>query len=300
MPELPDLTLYQHALAQRLVGRQLTAIRIRSPFVLRSVAPPVDDLVGRDVCAVNRLAKQLIIELAEERFIVIHLMIAGRLHWKKPGAGISSKMDLAAFDFPNGTLTFTEASQKKRASLYFLAGRRALREFDPGGLEVLALDIATFARVIASCQHTVKRALTDQRVLAGIGNAYSDEILHRAQLSPFKHAGQLNSDEMARLYAAVGEVLREWIDRLQVETGDKFPEKVTAFRPEMAVHGKYRSPCPVCGAPVQRIVFAENESNYCARCQTGDRLLQDRALSKLLKKSWPKTLDELEARQPPK
>lgn len=298
MPELPDLTVYQDALALRLVGQSLTAIRLRSPFVLRSVAPAADELVARQVRAISRMAKQLVIELEGERFIVMHLMISGRLHWKARGARIAGKMDLAAFDFPDGTLTFTEASQKKRASLHFVAGRAALAAFDPGGLDVLTMDAATFARAVANSQHTLKRALTDQRVLAGIGNSYSDEILHRAQLSPFKHAGNLSAVEMSRLYAAVGDVLREWIERLRTVYADRFPERVTAFRPEMAVHGKYRSPCPVCGAPVQRIVFAENEANYCARCQTGSRLLQDRALSRLLKKNWPKDLDELEARQP--
>lgn len=296
MPELPDLTVYREALATRVEGRRLLGLRLRSPFVLRTVEPPVDALAGRTVLGVQRIAKQLVLALDGELYAVLHLMITGRLHWKKPRAGIASKMDLAAFDFEDGTLTFTESAQKKRASIHLVAGAEALRRFDPGGLEVMALDVAAFTAVLAASHHTLKRALTDQRVFAGIGNAYSDEILHRARLSPFKQCQRLDAEECARLHAATLGVLGEWTARLRAEAAGKLPEKVTAFRPEMAVHGRYRQPCPDCGAPVQRIVYAENEANYCARCQTGGRLLQDRALSRLLHDNWPKTLDELEGR----
>ncbi len=298
VPELPDLRVYCEALEARIQGRTLRGMRLRSPFVLRTVDPPVSALAQRKVLEVRRLAKQLVLALDGELFVVLHLMIAGRLHWRKPRASIAGRMDLAAFDFDDGTLTFTEAAKKKRASIHLVAGRDTLAHYDPGGLEVQALDVATFCAVLAASGHTLKRALTDQRVFAGIGNAYSDEILHRAQLSPFKLTRSISAEDAGRLYAAARDVLAEWTERLRVQNGDRFPEKVTAFRPEMAVHGRYGQPCPVCTAPVQRIVYAENEANYCARCQTGGRLLQDRALSKLLHENWPKTLDELEARRP--
>ncbi|HEX7036077.1 MAG TPA: DNA-formamidopyrimidine glycosylase family protein [Pseudomonadales bacterium] len=294
MPELPDLTVYLEHLERRIVGQPLQAIRLTSPFVLRSVNPGVDEVVGRTVVEVRRLAKQLVIALDGEYYLVIHLMIAGRLQWREPGAKAAQRNVLAAFDFPSGTLLFTEASKKKRASLRIVHGRDALAALDPGGLEVLGSDFAAFAERLRQTRHTLKRALTDQHVLAGIGNAYSDEILARARLSPFKTAHALSDDEMAALHRACVEVLEEWIVRLREKAGERFPSKVTAFHPEMAVHGRYRQPCPVCGAPVQRIQYAENEANYCARCQTGGRLLADRSLSRLLKDNWPKRLEDLE------
>ena len=297
MPELPDLTVYCEAIARRTLGQQLRGIRLRSAFVLRTVEPGIEALAGRRVTGVRRLAKQLVLDLEGDLHVVLHLMLTGGLHWKKPGAAIAGKADLAAFDFADGTLTFTESAQKKRASMHLVEGAAALLRFDPGGAEVESLDAAAFAAVLAQTPHTLKRALTDQRVFAGIGNAYSDEILHRARLSPFRQCRQLEAAEAARLHAAVHAVLGEWTARLRAEAGDGFPAKVTAFRPEMAVHGRYRQPCPDCGAPVQRIVHAETEANYCARCQTGGRLLQDRALSRLLHADWPRTLDELEQRR---
>ncbi len=297
VPELPDLTVYCETLEARIQGRMLRGMRLRSAFVLRTVEPPVSALAERKVLAVRRLAKQLVLVLDGEIFVVLHLMIAGRLHWKKPRASIAGRMDLAAFDFDDGSLTFTEVARKKRASIHLVAGRGALAHYDPGGLEVQTLDVATFCAVLAASGHTLKRALTDQRVFAGIGNAYSDEILHRAQLSPFKLTRSISTADASRLHAATQDVLAEWTQRLREQNGDRFPEKVTAFRPEMAVHGRYGQPCRACGGPVQRIVYAESEANYCARCQTGGRLLQDRALSKLLHENWPKTLDELEGRR---
>lgn len=297
MPELPDLTVYREAIARRTLGQQLRGIRLRSAFVLRTVEPGVAALAGRTVTGVRRLAKQLVLDLEGELHVVLHLMLTGRLHWKKPGAAIAGKMDLAAFDFADGTLTFTESAQKKRASMHLVQGAAGLQRFDPGGTELAGLDATAFAAVLAQTHHTLKRALTDQRVFAGIGNAYSDEILHRARLSPFRQCRQLDAAEAARLHAAVHAVLDEWTARLRAEAGDGFPAKVTAFRPEMAVHGRYRQPCPVCGSPVQRIVYAENEANYCARCQTDGRMLQDRALSRLLHADWPKTIDDLEQRR---
>lgn len=296
MPELPDVTIYVEALEKRCVGRELAAIRLASPFVLRSVDPPVAEVTGREVVAVRRLAKRIVFELAEQRFLVIHLMVAGRFKWDpKIGAKIPGRIGVAAFDFTGaGTLVLTEASKKKRASLHLVRGEEALKEFSRGGIEPIGSTLEEFRAAITKERHTIKRALTDQRLVSGIGNAYSDEILHRAKLSPAKRSDQLTDDEIRALHEATQAVLLEWIERLRAETGDGFPENVTAFREEMAVHGKYRKPCPVCGAPVQRIVYAENESNYCAKCQTGGRLLADRSLSRLLKKSWPKTLEELE------
>lgn len=295
MPELPDVTVYVESLEKRVLGRELSAIRLASPFVLRSVDPPMAEVVGRNVVAMRRIAKRIVFELEEQRFVVIHLMVAGRFKWdSKKGAKIPGRVGLAAFDFDTGTLILTEASKKKRASIHLVRGEEGLAAFARGGIEPLGADLETFRVAITRERHTLKRALTDQRLVSGIGNAYSDEILHRAKLSPMKRSDQLTEDEMRALHEATQTVLTEWIERLRAEAGEGFPENVTAFRPEMAVHGKYKEPCPVCGAPVQRIVYAENESNYCARCQTGGKLLADRSLSRLLKASWPKTLDELE------
>ena len=294
MPEYPDLTVYIEALARRVLGHPLEHIRLASPFVLRSVDPPISEVVGREVRGFRRIGKRIVIELEGGAFVVIHLMISGRLHWKERGAKIPGRLGLAAFDFSTGTLTLTEASTKKRASLHLARGEGALKEFERGGLEVMDASLEEFARVIRSENHTLKRAMTDPRLLSAIGNAYSDEILHRAKLSPVKLTSRLTDEEVARLYACTREVLVEWAERLRRDAGEGFPEKVTAFRPEMAVHGKFRSPCPVCGSPVQRIVHAENETNYCPTCQTEGRLLADRALSKLLHSDWPRTLEELE------
>jgi len=297
VPELPDVVVYVEALERHVGGRVLEDVRLASPFVLRSVEPPIASAVGRRVRGVQRMGKRIVIELGGELFLVIHLMIAGRLHWKKRGAKPPGKRGLAAFDFPDGTLLLTEAATKKRASLHLVAGRHALAAHDPGGLEVLDAGVDVFASAVRAARHTLKRTLTDPHVLSGIGNAYSDEILHRARLSPAKLAYDLDDEEVARLYEATRATLAEWTERLRAEVGQGFPEKVTAFREGMAVHGRYRQPCPDCGSPVQRIAYASNESNYCARCQLGGRLLADRALSRLLKKDWPRTLDELEERR---
>ncbi len=294
MPELPDLTVYLEHIDSRVIGETLSGIRLASPFLLRTVTPGVDDVVGHKLLGTRRLAKQLVFCLEEDYFLVIHLMISGRLQWAEPGAKVPKGRGLAAFDFESGSLIFTEASKKKRASLKLVQGEADLAALDPGGLEVLQIDRAAFADRLTASNHTLKRALTDQRVFAGIGNAYSDEILLRAGLSPFKRGVNLKDAELDRLFAACHEVLREWTRRLRDETGEKWPKKVTAFHQEMAVHGKYKEPCPVCGSPVQRIVYAENEANYCARCQTGGRLLADRSLSRLLKDNWPKRLEDLE------
>jgi formamidopyrimidine-DNA glycosylase len=294
VPELPDLTVYQEHLQRRIGGERLEGIRLASPFVLRSVTPGIDEVSGRTVSGVSRMAKQLVIELEGDCFLVIHLMISGRLQWRDPGAAVPKRNGLAAFDFSSGTLIFTEVSKKKRASLRLVQGREGLETLNPGGLEVLENDAAAFAERLRGTRHTLKRALTDQHVLAGIGNAYSDEILARAGMSPFKQAHALSDEELETLYRACREVLEEWTARLRNKAGDTFPARVTAFHPEMAVHGRYREPCPVCGAPVQRIQYAENEANYCARCQTGGRLLADRSLSRLLKDNWPKRLEDLE------
>ena len=298
MPELPDIECYLRALEPRVVGEPLEAVRLKSPFLLRSVTPPLSAAVGRRVTGLRRLGKRIVFELEADLFLVLHLMIAGRLRWRKRGAGLTGRMGLAAFDFPGGTLLLTEASKKKRASLHVVAGEATLAAHDPRGLEVLEAPGDEFAARLRSRSHTLKRALTDPRLFSGIGNAYSDEILHRAKLSPFKLTGRASDEEVDALYAAARETLAEWTDRLVAETGDGFPEKVTAFRDGMAVHGRYRQPCPVCGAPVQRIVYAESEANYCPGCQTGGRVLADRALSRLLKEDWPRTLEELEERLP--
>ena len=294
MPELPDLTVYLEHLETRLAGATLDGVRLRSPFVLRSVTPRVEELHGLRLQGVRRLAKQIVLEFEGDCFMVIHLMISGRLQWRAQGVGKPGRNVLALFDFSTGTLVFTEASKKKRAALRLVRGRSALAALDPGGLEVLQVDQDAFADRLRNANHTLKRALTDQRVLAGIGNAYSDEILLAAGLSPFKRAGALSDEEAQRLFAACRSVLGDWTERLRRQAGAKFPAKVTAFHEQMAVHGKYGQPCPRCGAPVQRIVYAENEANYCARCQTDGRLLADRSLSRLLKDNWPKRLEDLE------
>lgn len=294
MPELPDLTVYVEHINERLVGAELKRIQLASPFVLRTVSPRAEELIGRKLKVCSRLAKQLVFELEDEFYLVIHLMISGRLKWLDSYKPVPKRAGLAAFEFSSGTLHFTEQSKKKRASLRLVQGRADLDLLNPGGLEVPGCELEAFTQALTSTHHTLKRALTDQRIFAGIGNAYSDEILLRTQLSPFKQAAKLNAAEQARLHQVCQEVLGEWTERLRAKTGDKFPTKVTAFHDEMAAHGKYKSPCPVCGAPIQRIVYAENEANYCAKCQTGGRLLADRSLSRLLKDSWPKRLEDLE------
>jgi formamidopyrimidine-DNA glycosylase len=293
MPELPDVAVYIEAIERRIVGEVLTGVRIGSPFLLRTVDPPPSELAGKRVVGLRRVGKRIVIELEGGLFVVIHLMVAGRFRWLAAGAKLPGKIGLAAFDFASGSLVLTEAGTKRRASIHLLRGEEALRALDPGGIDVLSATVDEFAAALTRERHTLKRTLTDPKVFSGIGNAYSDEILHRARLSPVQLTTNLSPDEIARLHAAVREVLAEWTDRLRREMGDGFPEKVTAFRPEMAVHGKFGQPCPVCGAPVQRIRYAENETNYCARCQTGGRLLADRALSRLLKGDWPRSIDEL-------
>jgi len=306
VPELPDVTVYVERLRALTVERPIEAIKIASPFVLRTVSPSPRELEGAKVESIERLGKRILIGVEGERFIVIHLMIAGRLRWKaEPGAtGIKTpmakppgKIGLATFGFAHGTLVFTEASPKKRASLHLVAGRAALAEFDRGGLDVLGSDTRTFAERLRSERHTIKRSLTDPTLFDGIGNAYSDEILHAAKLSPFRMTSAMTDVEIATLHRACVATLERWTQLLRDEVGDGFPDKVTAFRPEMAVHGKFGQPCPVCGTPVQRIVYADNEANYCVTCQTEGRLLADRSLSRLLKEDWPKSLEELEARK---
>ena len=294
VPELPDVTVYIEALTPRVVGERLGRVRVRSPFLLRSVEPPLTAIFGRKVTGLRRLGKRIVFGFEDDLFLVLHLMIAGRLHWKPAGTKIQGKVGLAAFDFPRGTLTLTEASTRKRASLHVVRGEAALAEHDRGGIEVLDADLAAFRSALTRERHTLKRTLTDPRIFSGIGNAYSDEILHRARLLPVRMTTQLDDAETARLFAAVQETLREWTERLRRAAGDGFPEGVTAFRPEMAVHGRYREPCPVCGTPVQRIQYAENETNYCPRCQTEGIVLADRSLSRLLKDDWPKRIEELE------
>lgn len=293
MPELPDVCVYLEALERKVVGRALGRIRLASPFVLRSYDPPLEATFGRTVQGVKRIGKRIVFELGDELFIVLHLMIAGRLHWRPPGRKGMGKGMLAAFEFPDGTLFFTEAGSKKRASLMVVRGEAALRALDPGGIDPIGASFEEFAAALARESHTLKRSLTDPRLFSGIGNAYSDEILHAARLSPLKLTRSLSEDEARRLHAATRTTLASWTDILRAETGGGFPEKVTAFREAMAVHGRYGKPCPVCEAPVQRIVYAENECNYCARCQTGGKLLADRSLSRLLKDDWPKSIDDL-------
>jgi formamidopyrimidine-DNA glycosylase len=299
VPELPDVEAYLAALAPRIGGRRLERVRLASPFVLRSVDPPIEAVVGRRVASLRRLGKRIVVGFEGELFLVIHLMIAGRLHWRPPGSRIPGRLGLAAFEFDSGTLLLTEAGTRRRASLHVVEGQAALAQHDPGGVDVLGADFSAFRTALTRERHTLKRALTDPRLLGGIGNAYADEILHRARLSPVALTSQLADAEIERLFQASRATLIEWIERLRQEAGGDFPEGVTAFREGMAVHGRYGKPCPDCGAPVQRIVYAETETNYCARCQTGGRLLADRALSRLLHEDWPKTLEELgEARGP--
>jgi formamidopyrimidine-DNA glycosylase len=296
LPELPDVVVYLEALEPRVLGRRLNGVRLLSPFVLRTVDPPITALCDRRVLTLYRMGKRIVLGFEDEVFLVIHLMIAGRLRWGPPGMKAPGRIGLATFDFDSGTLVLTEAGSKRRASLHVVAGSAGLAEFERGGLEPLETSSAEFAVRLRLESHTLKRALTDPRLFSGIGNAYSDEILHRARLSPLKLTGRLSDEEATRLYLAVQTVLQEWTQRLRAETGEGFPEKVTAFRGGMAVHGRYRQPCPTCGTPVQRIRYAENETNYCPSCQTEGRLLADRALSRLLKQDWPRSLDELDER----
>ena len=294
MPELPDIVVYLEALEQRIFGHTLEHIRIASPFLLRTADPPIPSVEGKKVVQLRRLGKRISIGLEDDLWLVLHLMIAGRLHWKKAGAKLSPPRGLAAFDFDNGTLLWTEAGSRKRASLHLVNGASGLQALDPGGLEVLESDLASFAAVLTSANHTLKRALTDPRKFSGIGNAYSDEILFEARLSPLALTQKLKPEEIERLYAATRASLLDWTERLRRECDDAFPENVTAFRPEMAVHGRYKEPCRRCGARIQRIRYAANETNYCPNCQTGGQLLRDRALSRLLREDWPRTPEELE------
>jgi formamidopyrimidine-DNA glycosylase len=294
VPELPDITLYLAQLTPRILHQPLLRLDVRSPFVLRSVDPPPSALEGRRVVGLTRMGKRIVFSLEGDLFVVIHLMIAGRFRWYPPGKKAGGKLVLAVFEFPDGLLFLTEAGSKRRASIHLVAGKEGLQQFERGGLEVLEADLARFRERLTSENHTLKRSLTDPRLFSGIGNAYSDEILHRARLSPLAHTSRLTEDEIATLYQATRATLQDWIDRLSRETGEAFPEKVTAFREGMAVHGRFGKPCPDCGSPVQRIRYADNETNYCARCQTGGRLLADRALSRLLKKDWPRSIDEVE------
>ncbi len=294
MPELPDVVVYIEHLESRLAGRTLERVRLMNPFVLRSVTPPIAAAQGKEVVGIRRMGKRIVIALEGELFLVLHLMIAGRLRWVAVDAKLPGRITLAALVFQHGMLVFTEAGTKRRASVHLVEGEAALAAMDPGGLDVLAAGFQEFAERVKRENHTLKRALTDPRLFSGIGNAYSDEILHRAKLSPFVQTRSLSEEDLRRLQDATRATLTEWTERLRREAGADFPEKVTAFREGMAVHGRFRKPCPVCGSPVQRIVYAENETNYCARCQTGGKILADRALSRLLKASWPRSIDELD------
>ena len=296
MPELPDITIYLEALAPRIVGQPLERARIVSPSLLRTVDPPLTAAEGRKVVALRRIGKRIVWEMEGQLFLVFHLMIAGRFKWRPAGTSAPAKVGLASFDFPSGTLLLTEASPKKRASLHVVNGEAGLAAHNPGGLDVIAADLATFKTRLQSESHTLKRALTDPHLFDGIGNWLSDEILHAAKLSPFQLTGKLSDAEVARLYEATRSTTRRWIEKLRSDTGTKFPEKVSAFKDGMAVHGRYREPCPVCGSPIQRIRYADNEANYCATCQTGGRVLADRSLSRLLKADWPRSLEEWEAK----
>jgi formamidopyrimidine-DNA glycosylase len=297
VPELPDVVVYLEALAPRILGQPLGRFRLGNPFIVRTIEPPPAEFEGRRITALQRMGKRLVFGFEGDRFLILHLMIAGRLRWRDRGAAIPGKAGLAAFDFPSGTLLLTEAGAKRQASIHLVRGGAALAEFDRGGCEVLDSDLAAFAERLTRDNHTLKRALTDPTIFSGIGNAYSDEILHASRLSPMRQTRQLSDAEIARLHAAVIQTLESWIERTRDEVGEGFPEKVTAFRPGMAVHGRFGKPCPTCGAPVQRIVYAHNECNYCAKCQTQGRLLSDRALSRLLREDWPRTLEEMERRR---
>lgn len=294
MPELPDILAYMHALEPRVVGQTLERIRIATPFLLRSVEPPVEALEGRKVVELQRIGKRIAFGLEGDYWAVLHLMIAGRLHWRGQGAKLGGKTNLAAFDFPNGSLVLTEAGTTRRASLYLVQGEKALQDIDPGGIDIFTCSIDSFYNAMTAENRTLKRSLTDPRILSGIGNAYSDEILHSAKLSPIARTKDLKPEEWERLFAATRDTLKHWIDKFCLEADKSFPEKVTAFRPEMAVHGKFGKPCPDCKNEIQRIRYADNETNYCADCQTGGKLLADRSLSRVLKSDWPKTLAELE------
>src|SRR6266849_595547 len=295
MPELPDIAAYITALESRMVGEPIEHVRLASPFLLRTVEPPLASTEGRKVRELRRIGKRIAIGVEDDLWLVLHLMIAGRLHWRGAGTKLAGRNQLAAFDFPNGSLVLTEAGAKRRASLHVLKGEESLRELDPGGIEVFTSDLDSFIAALSAENRTLKRALTDPRIVSGIGNAYSDEILHAAQLSPITLAQKLVQPEWERLFAATRSTLQRWIEQLRTEARTKFPEKVTAFRKDMAVHGRYRQPCPRCGDPVQRIRYADKETNYCARCQTGGKVLADRSLSRLLGSDWPRTLEELEA-----
>ena len=297
MPELPDVELYVETIAARVAGEVLERVRVGNPFLVRTFDPPLSSASGKRVVGVRRMAKRIVLALESELYLVIHLMVAGRFRWKEPNAKLPGKLGLAAFDFSRGTLILTEAGTKRRASLHVVRGEEALRALDPGGLDVFACDLASFKGALQRERHTLKRTLTDPHLFSGIGNAYSDEILWRAKLSPVSMSTSLDDAAIVRLLDATRTTLREWLDRLRTEANGEFPEKVTAFRDDMAVHGKYGKPCPACASPVQRIRYSENEANYCARCQTGGKLLADRALSRLLKGDWPKSLDELEDRK---
>jgi formamidopyrimidine-DNA glycosylase len=297
MPELPDITVYCETIGAKTIGRAIDRVRVASPFLVRTVDPPLRAVEGKTVRALERLGKRVVFDLQDDLFVVVHLMIAGRFKWRDRGAAVPKKLGLAAFDFPDGTLLLTEASTKKRASIHVVRGREALRALDPGGIDPMTASPEDFRAALTRESHTLKRTLTDPRIFSGIGNAYSDEILHRARLSPARLTRQLRDDEAHGLQEAIRAVMTEWTARLRAEAKGEIPEKVTAFHDAMAVHGRYGKPCPVCGARVQRIVYAENESNYCARCQTGGKLLADRAMSRLLREDWPRTLDELEARR---
>lgn len=296
MPELPDIVVYLECLQPRIGGQLLQRIRLLNPFLLRSVEPPIEETNGKHIVGLRRLGKRIVFALEGDLFLVLHLMIAGRLHWKPLGAKPPGKIGLAAFDFPSGTLTLTEAGSKRRASLALVHGEAALAAHNPGGLEVLQATEKQFRAALQRENHTLKRSLTDPRIFSGIGNSYSDEILHRAGMSPLALSQKLSDVDVQRLFEATQTVLHEWLQRLREEAGDGFPEKVTAFRDGMAVHGRYRKPCPVCGTAVQRITYADNETNYCPRCQTGGKVLADRSLSRLLKDDWPRTIEELELR----
>lgn len=294
MPELPDLSNYIEAMKDRMLGETINGIRISNPFILRSVTPTVEEVTGHKVTDIRRLGKRIVIELEDEHYVVIHLMIAGRFRWYKAGRKIPGKLGLMAFDLATGTLILTEAGQKRRASVHLVKGKEELREFDPGGADVFSIDLDTFIDCLTKENHTIKRSMTDQKFLSGIGNAYSDEILHHARISPLRQTRHFKEDEWQRLHESSRIILDKWVNKLRQETGDKFPEKVTAFHPDMAAHGKYKEPCPDCGHPIQRIRYASNECNYCAHCQNQGNILADRGLSRLMKKDWPRTLEELE------